>query len=342
MANTQFALTSKLHEKYICSGLSNLQQNGELVDMTLAADGHLVKVHQVILALASPYIKDLISSAQCQHPVIFLNKISYTTLSAMLEYIYTGEVLVTVENLGELVEAGKELHIKGLEDMHLHTELVSKTYSPQSTEDDAKKTLDGELFLEMTNRESDNLAEETVYDDKHMTNIETTEARGQQETHSYEDPMEEESEGPIECIKEEDTLDEHLSESLQRVGASKVKLSTADKKNAEGTLQYTVSNQGSLQMILNRYMYYLKYTNRNRSKQWRCVDYLKSARCPAHVVTRDDVVIQRTAAHTHPFHDQRILKKVRAGAVFSAIVEAEKEGENIIKGRGAESGVQSE
>lgn len=45
--------------------------------MTLAADGHLVKVHQVIVALASPYLKELIGSAQCPHPVIFLN-VSFT------------------------------------------------------------------------------------------------------------------------------------------------------------------------------------------------------------------------------------------------------------------------
>lgn len=48
---------------------------------------------------------------------LIFQKISYTTLSAMLEYIYTGEVLVTVHNLRELVEVGKELHIRGLEDM---------------------------------------------------------------------------------------------------------------------------------------------------------------------------------------------------------------------------------
>ncbi|KAI5632370.1 BTB/POZ domain-containing protein [Phthorimaea operculella] len=117
MAQSQFSLSWSAHRTNICTGLSSLQQNGEFVDMTLAADGHHVKVHQVIMALASPYIKDLMSSAQCPHPVIFLNKISYTTLSAILEYIYTGEVLVPVENLAELVEAGKELHIRGLEDM---------------------------------------------------------------------------------------------------------------------------------------------------------------------------------------------------------------------------------
>lgn len=48
-------------------------QNEEFVDMTLAADGHHVKVHQMVMALASPYIKDLISSAACPHPIIFLN-----------------------------------------------------------------------------------------------------------------------------------------------------------------------------------------------------------------------------------------------------------------------------
>lgn len=48
-------------------------QNGEFVDMTLAADGHFVKVHQVIVALASPYLKELMTSAECPHPVIFLN-----------------------------------------------------------------------------------------------------------------------------------------------------------------------------------------------------------------------------------------------------------------------------
>lgn len=58
-------------------------------------------------------------------------------------------------------------------------------------------------------------------------------------------------------------------------------------------MQYTVSNQGSLQLILNRYMYYLKHSNRNNSRQWRCVDYLNRRKCPALVVTRGDAVAQR-------------------------------------------------
>lgn len=100
MVQSQFSLLWDSYKSNICSGFANLQQvnkyptlnffsfniniyqiilvvillqNGELVDMTLAADGHFVKVHQVLIALSSTYLKQLILSAPCQHPVIFLN-----------------------------------------------------------------------------------------------------------------------------------------------------------------------------------------------------------------------------------------------------------------------------
>nr|XP_034826954.1 longitudinals lacking protein-like [Maniola hyperantus] len=130
MAQPQYSLSWEDHPKNICNGLSYLQQSGEFVDMTLAADGHLVKVHQVIMALSSPYLKDLIASAQCPHPVIVLNKISHTTLSAILEYIYSGEVLVAIEDIRDLIDAAKELHIKGLQEMDLS---VTKPVNQQDT-----------------------------------------------------------------------------------------------------------------------------------------------------------------------------------------------------------------
>lgn len=40
---------------------------------------------------------------------------SHATLSLILEYIYTGEVLVQSANLPAFIEAAKSLHIKGLE-----------------------------------------------------------------------------------------------------------------------------------------------------------------------------------------------------------------------------------
>ncbi|XP_026315862.1 uncharacterized protein LOC113227191 [Hyposmocoma kahamanoa] len=80
-------------------------------------------------------------------------------------------------------------------------------------------------------------------------------------------------------------------------------------------------------MILNRYMYYLRYTSRKGAsghRAWRCINYTKElTKCPAGVITQDDVVVKRYGAHNHAFHDQKILKKVRDKAVFSTLNDAE-------------------
>ncbi|KAI5632372.1 FLYWCH zinc finger domain-containing protein [Phthorimaea operculella] len=108
------------------------------------------------------------------------------------------------------------------------------------------------------------------------------------------------------------------------------KTGAKETKSLETQIQYTISNQGALQMILNRYMYYLRYTSRKEQhghRSWKCINYTKKGTvCPATVITRDDVVIKRFGAHNHPFHDKQILKKVRDNAVFSAINEAELKG----------------
>ncbi|XP_052754760.1 GDNF-inducible zinc finger protein 1-like isoform X2 [Galleria mellonella] len=306
MAQSQFSVSWEAYPTNICNGLSALQQNGDFVDMTLAADGHFVKVHQVIMALASPFIKDILGSMSCTHPVIFLNKISYTTLSSILEYVYTGEVLVSIENLSELIQAGRELHIKGLEDM-LHPNLPSNQR------------------LLVNNTTVDAMDEEICY-------FEISEPKSVDANSNASDSL-----CPLKL--EEVTVEERLDDteekfnndcniSMSRLCSEKADVGSKklDTNNVMSVMQYTVSNQGSLQMILNRFVYYLKHTNRNSTRQWRCVDYVSGVKCPAHVVTKGDVVLQRISVHTHPFHDKKILKKVQSGAIFSAITEAEREG----------------
>lgn len=305
MAQSQFSLLWNEHKKNICNGLSTLQQNGEFVDMTLAADGHLVKVHQVIIALASPYIKELIITAECPHPVIFLNKISYTTLCAILEYVYTGEVLVSIANLNEFLQAGKELYIKGLEDMRLHNSYsFNQTMAQDDITDCNMETLNDDIcYFEISKSNDADKTNPIISDDN---------SKEERLLSSIEDNIHgnDDDDSMIDMIKPNDEKDD------------------IDKTKCLSVMQYTVSNQGSLQMILNRYMYYLKHTNKNNARQWRCVDYLNSIKCPAHVITKGDVVSQRISAHIHPFHDKKIMKKVRDGAVYTAINEAEQEGKN--------------
>ncbi|CAF4846365.1 unnamed protein product [Pieris macdunnoughi] len=91
---------------------------------------------------------------------------------------------------------------------------------------------------------------------------------------------------------------------------------------------YTLSNRGSLQMMLNKFMYYLKHTNKDNSRQWRCVDYLKKSKCPAHIFTEGDLVIQRISAHNHKTHENKIKKRFCSGKVFTTIRDAEENTSN--------------
>ncbi|XP_045447291.1 protein abrupt-like [Melitaea cinxia] len=317
MERSQFALSWDEHVQNICNGLSLLQQNGEFVDMTLAADGHHVKVHQVIMALSSPFLKDLISNAQCPHPVIFLSKISHRTLSALLEYIYTGEVLVALEDLNELINAAKELHIKGLQEMNLSQALTSiKQKSPEvvSTQMECLDVEEDINYFEVPDSNQN--------DELNKMNTQTNSCSLiVNDVQNAEDNIEE--------LYEIDVTDDNKCNELTEPASNSTHVDTLPsnpERKSLSTLQYTVSNQGSLQMILNRFIYYLKHTNRDMSRQWRCVEYLASSKCPAYVFTKDDVVVQRILAHNHPFHDKKILRKVKAGAIFTAIHDAENEG----------------
>lgn len=320
MERSQFALSWDEHVKNICNGLSLLQQNGEFVDMTLAADGHRVKVHQLIMALSSPYLKDLISNAQCPHPVIFLSKISYRTLSALLEYIYTGEVLVAIEDLNDLIDAAKELHIKGLQEMNLSQTLASnkqKLSEVVSTQMEYCDVEEDTSYFEVSNSDQN--------DELNKMNTQTNSCSLiVNDAQNVKDN--------IDDLDEIDVTGGKKSNVSTKPAPNSADVDTMPKQKSLSTLQYTVSNQGSLQMILNRFIYYLKHTNRDNSRQWRCVEYLNNSKCPAYVFTKDDIVVQRILAHNHPFHDKKILKKVKSGAIFTAIHDAENEG-TIMKKR---------
>lgn len=307
MAQTKFSVSWDAYQKNICNGLSALQQRGEFVDMTLAADGHHVKVHKMVMSLVSPYIKELISSADCAHPVIFLNQISFKTLCAILEYIYTGEVLVEKENLNSFVLAGKALHIKGLKDMSVqHTMSVTNPTSQQNTKDMSVKDEKDLIKVAPINVNKDQNMHE-VYINEDISNMDEV------MDNTYDDSMEQNDY----CID------------------NKIQESTPESMSQTPTIQYTISNQGNLQMVLNRYMYYLTYTGRTSGhRRWQCIDnHTRRHKCPASVITKNDLIVQRIAAHNHPFHDQKILKKVQAGSIFSALQQAELQGKMMQKDR---------
>ncbi|XP_050562147.1 modifier of mdg4 [Spodoptera frugiperda] len=321
MSQTErLSLSWDSHQKSICSGLSVLQQRGEYVDMTLAADGHYVKVHQMVVSLVSPYLKDLISTAPCPHPLKLINNInfqniSYTTLCAILEYVYTGEVQVPRDKLADLLSAGKALHIRGLREMDEKNPeeesrpLVSSPTNPSLSEKlkafkikretkEQNLTPPPEPICKIYLSESDNNHDETMEtENESTTDIMATDVSTPKKSKKS---------------KKDDTPLPITPEATKNVLLSK-------------EVQYSVSNQGGLQAIYNRYIYNLRYISKTNGRRfWRCVQYSSHSNCPANISTLDNnTVVDRTFTHNHPFEDRKILKKFSSGIMFAQFKEAE-------------------
>lgn len=287
MSQTErLSLSWDSHQKSICSGLSVLQQRGEYVDMTLAADGHYVKVHQMVVSLVSPYLKDLISTAPCPHPVIFLNNISYTTLCAILEYVYTGEVQVPRDKLADLLSAGKALHIRGLREMdEKNPEEESRPLVSSQTNPSLSEKLKAFKIKRETKEQNLTPPPEPI------CKIYLSES-----DNNHDETMETENESPTDIMATDVSTPKKSKKSKKDDTPLPITPEATKNVLLSKEVQYSVSNQGGLQAIYNRYIYNLRYISKTNGRRfWRCVQYSSHSNCPANISTLDNnTVVDRT------------------------------------------------
>ncbi|MCL4139788.1 UNVERIFIED_CONTAM: hypothetical protein GTU68_002594, partial [Idotea baltica] len=86
----------------------------ESLDVTLACEGRSLKAHKIVLSACSPYFKNLLKQNPCQHPIIILRDVAFPDLSALLNFVYQGEVYVSQDRLPAFLRTAEMLHIKGL------------------------------------------------------------------------------------------------------------------------------------------------------------------------------------------------------------------------------------
>ena len=63
------------------------------VDVTLACEGHAVKAHRIILCACSGYFGHILRTINpAQHPVLLLSDVRPNDLTALMDFIYFGQV----------------------------------------------------------------------------------------------------------------------------------------------------------------------------------------------------------------------------------------------------------
>ncbi|XP_060519973.1 zinc finger protein 131-like isoform X2 [Cylas formicarius] len=115
MATTeQFSLRWNNFHSNLTSGFHELLQAADMVDVTLAVDGHFLQAHKIVLSICSPYFKQMFKANPCKHPIVILKDVGHENMKDILQFMYMGEVSVLRDNLSSFLRTAEVLQVKGL------------------------------------------------------------------------------------------------------------------------------------------------------------------------------------------------------------------------------------
>jgi len=110
----RFSLRWDRYQLHLVTAFESLLQESDFVDVTLGVEGKKLSAHKMLLSACSPYFRDLLKGNPCQHPIILLWGIPYNDLSALLQFMYNGEVSVNQDQLDSFLKSAEALKIQGL------------------------------------------------------------------------------------------------------------------------------------------------------------------------------------------------------------------------------------
>ena len=92
-----------------------LRNDTDFTDVTLACEDQSIKAHKVVLSACSPFFKNLFKTHSHPQPLIYMNGMKSSSLTAIIDFLYLGEANVFQEELDSFLALAEELQLKGLE-----------------------------------------------------------------------------------------------------------------------------------------------------------------------------------------------------------------------------------
>ncbi|CAB1329921.1 unnamed protein product [Coregonus sp. 'balchen'] len=104
------------HAKSILNAMNALRKNNTLCDITLRVENTDFPAHRIVLAACSDYFCAMFTSELSEKGKSFVDiqGLTASTMEILLDFVYTETVLVTVENVQELLPAACLLQLKGV------------------------------------------------------------------------------------------------------------------------------------------------------------------------------------------------------------------------------------
>lgn len=111
----QFSLCWNNFNSNLSAGFHESLCRGDLVDVTLCAEGQMVRAHRLVLSVCSPYFRKMFTQMPAnQQAFVVLKDVSHTALKDLIQFMYCGEVNVKQDALPTFISTAESLQIKGL------------------------------------------------------------------------------------------------------------------------------------------------------------------------------------------------------------------------------------
>lgn len=121
MFSQEYSLQWDDFPERVCKMFHKLRTESDFYDVTLQcndSDGRNLLAHKVILASGSSVSKKMIKQTSSNlsncNPVIYLRGVQYSDLSALLDFLYQGEVRIPIENINSFMLLAEDLQIDAL------------------------------------------------------------------------------------------------------------------------------------------------------------------------------------------------------------------------------------
>ena len=114
MATEKLCLKWNDFQDVLKSSVSDLKDDTDFTDVTLACEDQSVKAHKVILSACSPFFKRLLKSHPHPKPLVYIRGMKATDLVAIVDFIYHGETSIFQEQLESFLALAEELELQGL------------------------------------------------------------------------------------------------------------------------------------------------------------------------------------------------------------------------------------
>ena len=114
------------HQDNRTSAFNISRETQQFVDVTLACDDdEQLEAHKIILSASSPFFQNILQRNNHSHPLLYIRGSSKKNMSALLDFMYSGEVTVPQDELEKLMMLARDLKVRGLcDDVPFNKELA--------------------------------------------------------------------------------------------------------------------------------------------------------------------------------------------------------------------------